>query len=66
MPKTWEQMTDAEKIQDLRNDIKRLFKVVSDISFLHSEAFHRADQKASEVAKEIENLKKKMGQQERP
>jgi hypothetical protein len=31
MPKTWEKMTQAEKIEDLRHDVVRLFDAYNDL-----------------------------------
>jgi hypothetical protein len=32
MPKTWEQMTDAEKFDDLRRDVVHLLDVFNDLN----------------------------------
>jgi hypothetical protein len=29
MPKQWEEMTQAEKIEELRNDVKRVFDLLN-------------------------------------
>ena len=51
MTKTWEKLTQSEKIEDLRNDLQRLFSVVNVMSSDLG--------KASEVATAVEELKKK-------
>lgn len=60
MPKTWEQLTDQEKIEDLRRDMMRIFEAVRDLN--HRLAFvgqnlGRVEMIALEAAKEVAELK---------
>ncbi len=52
MKKTWEQMTEAEKVEDLRNDVVRIFsalrEIASDVGDLRT--------MVSEVAKKLDSL----------
>ena len=51
MKKTWEQMTEAEKVEDLRNDVVRIFsalrEIASDVGDLRT--------MVSEVAKKLDS-----------
>lgn len=62
MPKTWEDLTTEEKIEDLRRDMKRVFSIVDGLNHTLTRALHQMDRQASEVAKEIADLKKKLDQ----
>ena len=69
MPKTWEQMTIAEKVDDLRNDMKTTMATVNDwiVQQRANEASHNAllqkherlVNHLSEVAKAVEVLEAK-------
>lgn len=59
MPKTWEKMTQAEKIEDLRRDVKAIFQHLNDLQASQSKLGHRLDDVfslASEAAKKVESL----------
>jgi hypothetical protein len=61
MAKTWEQMNAAEKIEDLRRDVKRLFSAFNGLTNALTGAFSRNDAVMREVTQAIEDLKKKLG-----
>ena len=52
MKKTWEKMTEAEKVEDLRKDVVRIFsalrEIASDVGDLRT--------MVSEVAKKLDSL----------
>jgi chromosome segregation ATPase len=51
MTKTWEQMTEAEKIEDLRRDVVRIFRVLNSIDHSLSALAAHLDQ-AQKTARE--------------
>lgn len=59
MDKKWEEMTQAEKVEDLRKDVKRIFQVLNELHSEQSALSHRvtgAASLASELAKKVERL----------
>ena len=58
-PKTWQELTPAEKIEDLRRDVQKLFDVVNALSddlrrtWNHSQ---KNEAKLSEVSKGVATL----------
>jgi hypothetical protein len=62
-PKTWEQLSQSEKIDDLRRDVVRLFAEVSSVnsrmSFMGGH-IGRIETMASKALKEVEALKEKL------
>jgi Ni,Fe-hydrogenase III large subunit len=59
MPKNWEEMTEAEKIEDLRKDVKTIFQHLNSITESQRQITHRLDQigsLANEVYKKVERL----------
>ncbi|HUZ91526.1 MAG TPA: hypothetical protein VMU78_06465 [Methylocella sp.] len=59
MDKTWEKMTQTEKIEDLRKDVKAIFQHLNDLQASQSNLGHRLDgvfSLASEAAKKVERL----------
>jgi hypothetical protein len=75
MPKQWEEMTQAEKIEELRNDVKRVLdllnrfqaaiaKIESDATAWLAEAEQRVDQSGQMVVglvRRIEQAERRMG-----
>lgn len=62
MPKTWEQMTQAERIEDLRNDIKTIFSTLNEIRTEQQNLAFRlngAVSLVSEVADAVKKLEKR-------
>ena len=59
MPKTWEEMDDGEKIEDLRRDVIRIFDVlnalVADVRNSHDRT-NTLETKMNEVSREISRL----------
>ena len=65
MAKTWEQMTQAEKIEDLRRDVVRLFDAYNDLSRrLTAGSAHlgQVATVASEAARVVEGLKARLSE----
>lgn len=63
MAKTWEQMTQAEKIEDLRRDVVRLFDAYNDLSRrLTAGSAHigQLSTIASEAYRAVEELKARL------
>jgi hypothetical protein len=59
MPKTWEQMTQPEKIEDLRRDVKAIFEVLNELASGQRALGQRLDSAASlalEVSKKVDRL----------
>jgi DNA-binding ferritin-like protein len=59
MPRTWEKMTQEEKIEDLRNDVKSIFRHLNDLTQTQHAIAKRLGEIASlanEVAKKVEHL----------
>lgn len=75
MPKQWEEMTQAEKIEVLRSDVKRIFellnrfqaaiaKIESDATSWLAEAEQKVDQSGQMVVglvRRIEQAERRMG-----
>jgi hypothetical protein len=64
MPKTWEQLTPEEKIDDLRNDVVKLFeeaRAARRERQVLGESIGRVDAKLTEVAKAVFDLQKRLG-----
>jgi len=59
MTKKWEEMTQGEKIENLRKDVKAIFDHLKDLSSAQKALSQRLDGAASlanEVAKKVERL----------
>jgi hypothetical protein len=59
MAKTWEHMSQEEKIEDLRKDVKAIFEHLNDLKGSQNHIVRRLDgvfSLASEVAKKVERL----------
>ena len=59
MPKTWDQMSDPERIQDLRRDVVRLFDAINDLNHRLGSLganLGRVETIAREAAKAVEKL----------
>ena len=63
MPKTWEQLTEPEKIEDLRRDVVRLFDILTHLRNDVARVWGAAQEnqtKLFEVAKAVEELENRL------
>jgi hypothetical protein len=62
MAKTWEQMTQAEKIEDLRRDVKAIFEALNELALGQRALGQRLDSAASlalEVSKKVDRRRRR-------
>jgi archaellum component FlaC len=62
-PKKWEDLKDHEKIEDLRNDVKKLFSAVRDLYATLNAQSHQhqeTDSLLRQVAKIVHELERKL------
>jgi hypothetical protein len=59
MAKMWEDLTQAEKIEDLRQDVKRIFNVLHGWESSIGDRFGREQTKIAELAQRISVLEKR-------
>jgi hypothetical protein len=61
MAKQWEEMTQAEKIEELRNDAKRISDLLTQIQAEAEQRLERLGQMISGAYRRIEQAERRMG-----
>ena len=64
--KTWEQMTQAEKIEDLRRDVKRLFTAANTIETKLSDLQSGTSGDLKKLAERVDQLANLMNEASKP
>jgi hypothetical protein len=61
MAKQWEEMTQAETIEELRNDVKSISNLVNQLQTEAEERLHQLGQMVSGTYQRIEDAERRMG-----
>jgi hypothetical protein len=61
MAKQWEEMTQAETIEELRNDVKSISNLVNQLQTEAEERLHQLGQMVSGAYQRIEDAERRMG-----
>jgi len=65
MPKTWEELTQEEKIEDLRRDVKRLIDSLHSANANTSRSLASLDSRVSRLSREIQTATPKLNRPEK-
>jgi len=61
MPKQWEEMTQAEKVEELRNEVERISNLLNQIQTEAEERLNQFGQMVSGAYRRIEQAERRMG-----